>query len=82
VLVTVSGGDSRVVVRDKAMHVLFSRVLTNGTVRHFHGSGPLRIHAADAGVVSLSVYGRNLGVLGPAGSPAYRIIPAPHTHTR
>ena len=80
--VTVSGGDSRVVVRDQTMHVLFSRVLTNGTVRHFHGSGPLRIHAADAGVVSLSVYGRSLGVLGPAGSPAYRIIPAPHSHTR
>jgi cytoskeleton protein RodZ len=80
--VTVSGGDSRVVVRDQRMHVLFSQVLTNGTVRHFHGSGPLRIHAADAGVVSLSVYGRNLGVLGPAGSPAYRIIPGPHAHAR
>ncbi|MDX6318069.1 MAG: hypothetical protein QOD35_1469 [Nocardioidaceae bacterium] len=80
--VTVSGGDSRVVVRDRSMHVLFSRVLTDGTVRHFHGSGPLRIHAADAGVVSLSVYGRSLGVLGPAGSPAHRIIPAPHAHPR
>ncbi len=80
--VTVSGGHSRVVVRDGSMHVLFSRVLTDGTVRHFHGSGPLRIHAADAGVVSLSVYGRSLGVLGPAGSPAHRIIPAPHAHTR
>jgi cytoskeleton protein RodZ len=80
--VTVSGGDSRVVVRDRSMHVLFSRVLTDGTVRHFHGSGPLRIHAADAGVVSLSVYGRSLGVLGPAGAPAHRIIAGPHPHTR
>jgi cytoskeleton protein RodZ len=79
VKVVVSGGDSRVVVRDRSMHVLFSRVLVDGTVRHFHGSGPLRIHAADAGVVSLSVHGRDLGVLGPVGSPAHRIIAAPKT---
>jgi cytoskeleton protein RodZ len=74
VMVTVSGGASRVVVRDKSMRVLFSGVLADGESRHFRGAAPLRVHAADAGLVSLSVKGKDLGVLGPAGAPAFRVI--------
>jgi transcriptional regulator with XRE-family HTH domain len=74
VQVTISGGDTHVVVRDRSMQPVFSGVLVDGTVRHFHGAAPIRVHAADAGLVSLSVHGKTLGPLGSAGSPAYRTI--------
>ncbi len=74
VLVSVSGGESRVVVKDDSSQVLFSGVLADGESRHFHGTGPLRVHAADGGLVHLSAKGKDLGVLGPAGAPAYRLV--------
>ncbi len=74
-----SGGDSRVMVTDGSGHVVFHGKLSNGSAKKVVGEAPLRVKAADAGVISLSVRGRDLGVVGDVGTPAHRLVRAmPH----
>lgn len=70
VKLTATGGESRVVVRDRFRDVVFEGVLQAGRSQKVTGESPLRVFAADAGVISLTVKGRALGKLGPPGQPA------------
>lgn len=76
VKLTATGGDSRVVVRDRFREVVFEGVLRAGRSQKVAGESPLRVWAADAGAVSLSVNGRALGTLGPPSQPATERITA------
>jgi ribosome-binding protein aMBF1 (putative translation factor) len=80
VMVSASGGSSRVVVMDGSRTVLFRGVLSDGAGQKFSGEAPLRVRAADGGVISLSVRGKYLGYVGVAGLPGHQIVrasPAP-----
>jgi ribosome-binding protein aMBF1 (putative translation factor) len=80
VMVSASGGSSRVVVMDGSRTVMFRGVLSDGAGQKFSGEAPLRVRAADGGVISLSVRGKYLGYVGVAGLPGHQIVrasPAP-----
>jgi hypothetical protein len=70
VKVSVAGGESRVVVKDRFKRIVFAGLLDDGAARKLEGDAPLRVRAADGGVVSLSVKGKSLGVMGDPGLPA------------
>lgn len=76
VMVSASGGSSRVVVMDGSRSVLFRGVLSDGAGQKFSGEAPLRVRAADGGVISLSVRGKYLGYVGVAGLPGHRVVRA------
>ena len=76
VKLTATGGASRVVVRNRFRDVVFEGVLRAGRSKKVAGESPLRVFAADAGVVSLSIKGRSLGKLGSPGEPATERITA------
>lgn len=76
VMVSASGGSSRVVVMDGSRTVLFRGVLSDGAGQKFSGEAPLRVRAADGGVISLSVRGKYLGYVGVAGLPGHQIVRA------
>lgn len=76
VKLTATGGGSRVVVRDRFRDVVFEGMLPPGRSQKVAGESPLRVFAANAGVISLTVKGRSLGKLGPPGKPALRRITA------
>ncbi len=78
VKLTATGG-SRVKVLDGRGKVLFTGVLAAGGVQKVKGRAPLRVHAADAGAVRLSVRGKPLGPVGAAGVPGHRLVPAATT---
>lgn len=84
VMLTASGGDSRVVVRDRFREVVFEGVLRAGRSQKVAGESPLRVFAADAGAVSLSVKGQGVGTMGQPGEPALERITAhwPPTNRR
>jgi len=84
VMLTASGGDSRVVVRDRFREVVFEGVLRAGRSQKVAGESPLRVFAADAGTVSLSAKGRGVGTMGQPGEPAFERITAhwPPTNRR
>jgi cytoskeleton protein RodZ len=67
VKVAAVGGDSRVVVRDRFMRTVFSGVIADGSGKKLAGEAPLRVMAEDGGVVTLSVKGRSLGLMGDPG---------------
>jgi hypothetical protein len=69
VKVAAVGGDSRVVVRDRFKRTVFSGVIANGSGKKLEGEAPLRVMAEDGGVVTLSVKGRSLGLMGDPGVP-------------
>jgi Helix-turn-helix domain/Domain of unknown function (DUF4115) len=81
VKLTATGAESRVRVSDRLGHVVFSGVLAEGTSRKVSGQAPLRVHAADAGAVSLSVRGKPLGPVGDLGVPGHRLVRAPAPST-
>jgi hypothetical protein len=70
VKVSVADVDTRVVVRDRFMRILFDGVVQQGTAKKFEGEAPLRVMAADGGAVTLSVKGKSLGVMGDPGARA------------
>jgi cytoskeleton protein RodZ len=76
VKVSVAGGESRVVVKDRFKRTVFSGLLSDGDQRKVHGEAPLRVRATDGGVVSLRSSGRPLGVMGDGGEPARERIAA------
>jgi hypothetical protein len=67
VKVSVADADTRVVVRDRFMRILFEGVMQQGAAKKFEGEAPLRVMAADGGAVTLSVKGKSLGVMGDPG---------------
>lgn len=67
---TALGGDSRVVVRDSSKDVIFQGALHDGDFKKVAGEPPLRVFAADAGVIRLAVKGDLRGALGKPGQPA------------
>jgi hypothetical protein len=67
---TAVGGDSQIVVRDGAGDVVFRGVLSDGEYEKLKGEAPLRVEAADAGVIELSIRGRSLGMMGEPGESA------------
>jgi cytoskeleton protein RodZ len=69
VKVAAVGGDSRVVVRDRFKRTVFSGVISDGDGKKLEGEAPLRVMAEDGGVVTLSVKGRSLGLMGDPGVP-------------
>jgi cytoskeleton protein RodZ len=73
---TAVGGDSRIVVRDRFKDVVFKGMLVDGTSRKFVGESPLRVKAADGGVVELSVRGKSRGLMGEPGEQAHKQIKA------
>jgi transcriptional regulator with XRE-family HTH domain len=70
VKVSVADADTRVVVRDRFMRILYEGVIPAGAAKKFQGEAPLRVMAADGGAVTLSVKGRSLGLMGDPGLPA------------
>jgi hypothetical protein len=70
VKVSLEGGETRVVVKDRFKQLVFSGVLPDGAERKFQGEAPLRVRALDGGVVSLSVKGKPLGLMGEPGQSA------------
>jgi hypothetical protein len=67
---TAVGGDSRIVVRDRFRDVVFKGMLLDGESRRFAGESPLRVKAADGGVIELSVKGKSRGLMGEPGERA------------
>lgn len=64
------GGDTRVRVLDRFRRTLFSGGLRDGDHRRVEGEAPLRVVAADGGVVRLRANGEPRGLMGDAGMPA------------
>ena len=69
---TAVGGESWVVVRDGSKEEIFAGRLLDGESRRFVGDAPLRVLAMKGGVVSVSVKGRDLGVIGELGETRAR----------
>jgi cytoskeleton protein RodZ len=67
---------ARVVVRDRFKRILFEGVIATDASRKFEGEAPLRVRAADGGVVTLSVKGKSLGLMGDPGLPARQRVGA------
>lgn len=65
---------SRVVVWDKAQHVVFEGMLRPGDVRHVSGAGPLRVIAVDGGAVALAAPGHPRAPLGEPGRRVVRLV--------
>lgn len=76
VTVSAVGGKSKVVAKDRFDEVVFSGVLTAGSSKKLSGESPLRLMAADGGVVRLSVRGKPLGPIGQPGTPARERVTA------
>jgi len=76
VQLTATGGASRVVVRDRFKNVVFEGVLRAGHSTKVTAEPPLRVFAADAGVISLSVKGHDGGAMGESGQPAFERVTA------
>jgi cytoskeletal protein RodZ len=69
---TAVGGESWVVVRDGSKEEIFAGRLLDGESRTFEGEAPLRVLAMKGGVVSVSVKGRDLGLIGELGETRAR----------
>lgn len=72
--VTVSAryAPTRVVVRDRTGKVIWSGELGLGRQRKVAGSAPFTVKADNAGAVEISIGGRALGTVGPAGEPGVK----------
>jgi cytoskeleton protein RodZ len=75
---TAVGGGSRVVVRDRFGHRLFAGLLAAGHSTAVAGAAPLRVVAADGGVVRLTVHGRSRGLLGQPGRRTHTVVHVRH----
>ncbi len=76
VQLTATGGASRVVVRDRFRNVVFEGVLRADHSTKVTAEPPLRVFAADAGVISLSVKGHDVGAMGEPGQPGFERVTA------
>ena len=81
VKLTASGADSRVVVRDSAKDIVFKGVLRDGHSKKLAGEAPLRIFAANAGAIRLSVRGQHADAMGALGQAATKKITAHRSET-
>lgn len=70
-------GDARVVVEDRFGQVVFDRVVRDGTSKRLEGESPLRVSAADGGVIALSYRGQDHGLMSDPGEHARQIVRAP-----
>jgi hypothetical protein len=69
---TAVDGDSWIVVRDGSKEGVFEGRLLDGESRKFVGEAPLRVLAMKGGVVSVSVRGRDVGLIGEVGQSRAR----------
>ncbi len=76
VKVMARGGDTRVVVTDRAGEVVYRGVLTAGESTRVVGAAPLRVMAVDGGAIALRVKGRQIGLMGDSGERAFHRIRA------
>lgn len=72
ITVTASYGPAHVVVRDRTRRVLWSGDLRSGRHRTVVGSAPFQVSSDNAGAVTVTVAGKDRGVLGAAGLPGSR----------
>jgi len=68
------GGGSVVTVRDSDRNLVWQGTLSAGESRTVRDRGPLTVQARDGGVVTVSVNGRDRGLLGALGAPARRVL--------
>jgi hypothetical protein len=69
---TAVDGDSWIVVRDGSKEEVFEGRLLDGESRKLVGEAPLRVLAMKGGVVSVSVRGQDLGLIGEVGESRAR----------
>jgi hypothetical protein len=72
ITLTAAQGDTTVIVRDGEGRVVFSGEMVLGERKRLEVAPPVRVRAADAGMIEVSVKGRDRGVLGEIGEPARR----------
>jgi hypothetical protein len=73
----VAQGGPQVVVRDSAGTVVWAGRVAPGERRTLHATPPVRVHADDAGAVTVSVNGHDDGALGLVGKPGQRTFVRP-----
>ena len=71
-MLTAAFGDTRVVVRDSEGAIAFSGEMVLGEKVRLEVAPPVRVRAADAGAIEVTVHGRDRGVLGELGQPGRR----------
>ncbi len=69
-----TGAGTQVVVRDGSGKVVYAGTLVGGVRKPLVATPPVRVHASDAGAVSVSVAGQDRGPVGAAGRPGTRTI--------
>jgi hypothetical protein len=75
VSISATTGSSRVVVRDASAKFIYQGILQAGQSAGVSGEAPLRVMAADGGVVTLSAPGHPTRTMGDPGKRAFRRIP-------
>lgn len=74
VVVQARGGDSRVVVRDRAKKIVFQGLVADGDSTRVAGVAPLQVMAVNAGVIALRVKGKPLGLMGEPGQRTFQVL--------
>ena len=68
------GGDSRVVVTDRANEVVFRGVILDGDSTRVTGVAPLRVMALNGGAIALRIKDKQLGLMGEPGQRSFERI--------